>query len=398
MATSFGDLEPQYTDDEIQAMIADREAEYAPPTNLREAAGGPWVIVPSGFVPPEDPYTNPADVGVLTFEFGKGHALAFMVLASIVDDSADFARLLSEIRREYPELFKDDAFEKITVTDRRRDGSVSVVPLRDKVGVPAPTADRNGSTPKQPSETPRVRPKPDIVVTDQQLGELTNLTITALYEANAPPKLYVRSGELVRLRCDEKGKPSIESLTDSILRKHMADAANFYKESGKGQTATTPPVYVAKNILALEGWRFPALSCVVEIPVLRPDGSIVASAGYDRSTGVYYWPDPSLKVPPISDSPSRDEIKQSVELILEAIGEFPYVDEAQPCQRDSFAADPAHPSSHQRRRSDWADRCGKPGHWKVTSERCYLANPNRAHRLDDDHAGGRRRVAQEDHI
>jgi hypothetical protein len=277
--------------------------------------------VRSDFVPPEDPYKNPADVAMLTFEFSKGHALTFMVLASIVDDSADFARLLSEIRKEYSNLFTDDAFEKISLTDRRRDGTVSIVPLKDKVPIPAPPAD-------SASEEVRARPKPDIIVTDRQLGELTNLTISALYEANVPPKLYVRSGQLVRLRFDEKGKPTIESLTDSILRKHMSDAANFYKGSRNGQTAISPPMFVATNILALEGWDFPALSCVVEIPVLRPDGSIVDRPGYDQNTGVYYWPDPWLKVPPIPESPSRDEIRQSVELILETIGEFPYVDEA----------------------------------------------------------------------
>lgn len=324
MSTSFGDPEYKYTEDEIEATIADREAEYAPPTNLREAAGGPWVVVPADFVPAEDPYTNPREVAILSFDFSRDHKLTFFVLASILDDSVQFARLLSQIRQEYSELLPDDAFAKITLTDRRRDGSISVVSLSDKVQVHAPNADRNGSA----SDNAHTRPKPDIVVTDQQLGELTNVTISALYDANAPPKLYVRSGELVRLRCDEKGRTTIESLTDSILRKHMSDAANFYKESRNGQTAITPPIFIAKNILALEGWNFPALSCVVEIPVLRPDGSIVDCPGYDQSTGVYYRPDPWLKVPPISESPSRDEIKQCVELILEAIGEFPYVDEA----------------------------------------------------------------------
>src|SRR5579871_5870906 len=122
MATSFGDFEPQYTDDQIEAMIADREAEHAPPTNLREAAGGPWVIVPSDFVLPQDPYTNPGDVAVLTFDFSGDHHLTFFVLTRIVDDSAQFTNLLSQIRQEYSELFTDDAFAKITLTDRRRDG------------------------------------------------------------------------------------------------------------------------------------------------------------------------------------------------------------------------------------------------------------------------------------
>ena len=173
-----------------------------------------------------------------------------------------------------------------------------------------------------------VRPKPAIVVTDRQLGDLTAQALYALYKANVPPKLFVRAGELVRLRWDEKGKPTIESLTDSILRKHMSDAANFFKESRQGQTAIIPPMSVAKNILAQEGWQLPPLSCVVEIPVLRPDGSIIDKPGYDRSTGVYYWPDRSLSLPPMPKNPSAKDIKQALDFLLETIGEFPYVDAA----------------------------------------------------------------------
>jgi hypothetical protein len=209
-------------------------------------------------------------------------------------------------------------------TPHANGNAASEIPRQEPQSVPAPV--RSGS--HKNSEHQFKRSKPDIVVTNQQLRDLTAWTLDALNKANDPPKLFVRSGELVRVRCDEKGRPIIESLSDAILRKHLSDAANFFVQSGKFWKATSPPIDVVKNIFAQEGWRFPPLSCVVEIPVLRPDGTIIDMPGYDRSTGVYYWPDRSLKVPPISKSPSPVEIQQAVDLILETIGEFPYVDDA----------------------------------------------------------------------
>jgi hypothetical protein len=43
---------------------------------------------------------------------------------------------------------------------------------------------------------------------------------------------------------------------------------------------------------------------------------------------LYYSPDPSLSIPPLSDTPSSDHIEIALELIHQAIGEFPYADEA----------------------------------------------------------------------
>jgi hypothetical protein len=58
---------------------------------------------------------------------------------------------------------------------------------------------------------------------------------------------------------------------------------------------------------------------------MRPDGSILDTPGYDRLTRLYYHPAAGLRVPPIPTYPSRPEAEQARQLIWEAIGEFPYV-------------------------------------------------------------------------
>jgi hypothetical protein len=177
------------------------------------------------------------------------------------------------------------------------------------------------------STPPTTKParRPIINVSAQQLRDVTSETIRALERANDPPALFVRSGELVRIREDEIGRPITEAVNEAILRNHMSQAADFVRTT---KTLTTTdvvaPMYIPKDILASGTWNFPPLSSVVEIPVLRPDGSILDTRGYDRATGLYYWPKSGLVVPEIPKHPSPQQIRQSLALIEGATGEFPY--------------------------------------------------------------------------
>jgi hypothetical protein len=154
------------------------------------------------------------------------------------------------------------------------------------------------------------------------------MTVYALEQANDPPSLFVRSGEIVRIREDEAGRPITEAVTEAILRNRMSQVANFVRCTRQGTISVVPPIHIPKDILALGTWKFPPLVSVVEIPVLRADGSILDKRGYDRATRLYYWPKVGLTVPTIPENPSRQQIKQALALIDEAIGEFPYSDQA----------------------------------------------------------------------
>ena len=47
---------------------------------------------------------------------------------------------------------------------------------------------------------------PQIVTTGNQLRETSDASLSALKAANAPPSVFVRAGELVRLVADENGQ------------------------------------------------------------------------------------------------------------------------------------------------------------------------------------------------
>jgi hypothetical protein len=76
------------------------------------------------------------------------------------------------------------------------------------------------------------------------------------------------------------------------------------------------------------GPAFPPLEGIVEVPILRPDGSVFDEPGYDAATRVLYIPALGLKIPAMPDIPSADDLDWAKEMLEEVFGEFPYANEA----------------------------------------------------------------------
>jgi hypothetical protein len=64
---------------------------------------------------------------------------------------------------------------------------------------------------------------------------------------------------------------------------------------------------------------------VIHSPIVRADGSVLANPGYDDPTGLLYLPDPKLKVPPIPEKPTRDQVRDAVALLDEMTAGFRFL-------------------------------------------------------------------------
>jgi hypothetical protein len=173
---------------------------------------------------------------------------------------------------------------------------------------------------------------PKIQVNGRHLREVSADTLDALQLANNPPEIFVRSGALVRVREDEHGTPQIQNMDLNHLRGRADRCADFLRVTKRDEkwieTKVNPPEVVMKDVMALSSWPFPALEAVVEAPILRPDGTIFDTPGYDPKTRLYYRPAGDFEFPDISREPGKEEIRKALELVNEAIGEFPYADKA----------------------------------------------------------------------
>jgi hypothetical protein len=169
---------------------------------------------------------------------------------------------------------------------------------------------------------------PKIVVNNRQLPDVTAEAIEALSARNDPPEIFVRAGRLVRVREDENGSPQIQPMDDPHIKGRLARVANYVRTTEKGETKVIPPDWLVKDVGQLPHWPFPSLEAVVEAPIMRPDGTIFDTPGYDPKTRLYYRPGEGFDVGAIPAAPTKADTRRAIRLLDEAVGEFPYEDGA----------------------------------------------------------------------
>lgn len=168
------------------------------------------------------------------------------------------------------------------------------------------------------------RVKPSIVHNGRHLDDVVTDAMAALDGANDPPTMFVRAGQLARLRSDEDERPLIEGLRSEHVRLMLAEAATWWRALKDGEmNAASPPLDVATSVLATGAWPMPPLAGVVELPVLRPDGTFVVEHGYDPATRLYHW-HRGRPYDTVTERPDRAELRAAVALVDEAICDFPW--------------------------------------------------------------------------
>ncbi len=209
-----------------------------------------------------------------------------------------------------------------------------------QVAPAANSHDNNGSNDTTPPISTVENPETDtapqheqafryvIKTNGRQLRDSSDEAIQALELSNTPPHLFYRSAIPVRIRKDERDRPFIEPMTEAAMRHELTKSADFYEMSSRGNRPVDPPLSITRDVMSRDDLPFPPLGGIIEVPALRPDGTILDTPGYDWPTGVYYAPAPGLTVPPIPINPTAEETEQARALLDEAIADFPFVDDA----------------------------------------------------------------------
>jgi hypothetical protein len=169
---------------------------------------------------------------------------------------------------------------------------------------------------------------PRVLITNRPLRHKSADALDALLEANDPPQLFVRSGQLARIGKDEEDEPIVQEVGEARLRHHMSRAANFVRTGRDGEVVhVSPPEDVVKDVLAHTAWPFPPLVGVSRVPFFRLDGTLATQAGYDSATKIFHAPAPGLSVD-VPENPARGDVRRALAVVEECIGDFPYADEA----------------------------------------------------------------------
>jgi hypothetical protein len=174
-----------------------------------------------------------------------------------------------------------------------------------------------------------------IVFIDTEEHRVVAETIAAL---TADPDLYQRGGILVRvirdrqptdgiLRCE--GSATIQAMPAANLRERMTRVATFTKLNRKGEeVAAHPAAWLVSAVEARAEWdSIHHLMGVSDAPILRPDGSIWQTPGYDERTGVLFEPATGASFPPVHGEVNIDDADAALTTLLEVVFDFPFESE-----------------------------------------------------------------------
>ncbi len=192
-------------------------------------------------------------------------------------------------------------------------------------------------------EATRVKLERAAAVTVQlRAGELASAVAAAeagLIAAGAG--IYQRGGQLVRVAQLESqqvaagikraaGTPVILPVTRDYLRLALATHLNFVSWDGRARKLkpVDPPSALCSLLIAAAGqWHFPELRGIVSAPTLRPDGSLLAAAGYDAQSRLIFWND-GTAWPAIPEQPTREDAAGALSTLRDLLAEFDFADEA----------------------------------------------------------------------
>jgi len=181
-----------------------------------------------------------------------------------------------------------------------------------------------------------------IIRTHQRaIEELSTEALQAITETNRPPLIFIKGGNPARVRNDEKNRILVELIDEKIMTNILERSASFSRLKNNLEIPCNVPLQVVRDLLALPDWKgIPPLIDVTETPILRSDGTVITTPGYDAVTGLFYSPPQDFILPPVPENPTTEDINNAITLIKEMLAEFPFDTDADFCNAVALVLTP----------------------------------------------------------
>ncbi|MDB5057243.1 MAG: putative P-loop ATPase-like protein [Chloroflexi bacterium] len=145
--------------------------------------------------------------------------------------------------------------------------------------------------------------------------------LAALAAGNEPePVVFVQGRSLIRVVATRNGLTP-EPYTVHSLRTRLSACADLYRFDSrtKKHVKTDASDTLLQAMLAESCWDLPELDGIIEVPVLRLDGTILDTPGYDPASRLMYVPAPNLHVPAVADIPSSTDVARACSMIFDEL-------------------------------------------------------------------------------
>lgn len=156
-------------------------------------------------------------------------------------------------------------------------------------------------------------------------GRTHDAVVTTLDVLRNQPEIFDFGGALVIV---DHGH--IYPLDDAGLIHFLGSFTQYWRwqklpNGGLVEVLEDPQPRIAKPVLSLGARReLNPLTAVVTVPTLRPDGTVMDTPGYDKTTGILF--ETNDDVLPVPSEPSKFETKLALNRLLKPFENFPVVD------------------------------------------------------------------------
>ncbi|HPQ72222.1 MAG TPA: hypothetical protein PKW95_24080, partial [bacterium] len=172
---------------------------------------------------------------------------------------------------------------------------------------------------------------PTIIVKNRQLRHEKGEAWDAVHASNYPPRLFQRSGGLVRL-VETDDAPVIIPVNETALMDHLSQVANWIQRGSDTDIPVHPPKDVVAVMVESPDKRLPHLENVVTTPVFGPDGSLIAAPGYHAESRLWMHRPLGFDMDGISEAPSSQEVENALNLLFnDLFVDFPFTSESDRC-------------------------------------------------------------------
>lgn len=166
-------------------------------------------------------------------------------------------------------------------------------------------------------------------------ADVTTMVMETIEAIAARGGVYQRAGRLFELRLDPARRlpgllrPAEElklvEINAQRVRGIAAESAIYFKICDGEEVQQIVPEIIASSIHSMPAWPdIPVIESLSENPILRPDGTVHATEGYDPHTGNYFCAD-GTTFPLITESPSREDAQAAYNILMEPFCDFPFV-------------------------------------------------------------------------
>lgn len=160
-------------------------------------------------------------------------------------------------------------------------------------------------------------------------GDMDRVVDAAERELTQSRRHYQRGGLIVSVVTDPGTRETrVQDITQPALARALAGAATWERFDGRVEdwVRTDPPArHTAVLFDATSYSHLPVLAGLARQPYLRPDGSLMTTAGYDSATGMFGVFDPrEFSVP---DAPTRAQGEAALAVLRDLLAEFSFADD-----------------------------------------------------------------------